>query len=253
MDAEGLRRLLELVRTGEIPVADAAAQLKAAPFTDLEFAKVDHHRALRHGHPEIVYAPGKTPEQAAAIAVEIAGRSGRVLVTRTGPDHTEALLRALPAARHHEAARAVALWPADHPRQPGVAIVTAGTADQAAAEEARVTCRYLGHEPELVADAGVAGIHRLLSRAEALQRARVVIAVAGMEGALASVVGGLVGVPVVALPTSVGYGTGSSGYAALLSMLNSCASNVACVNIDNGVGAAVVACLINGASGEPKT
>ena len=253
MDAEALRHLLERVRAGEVPVAEAMGRLKAAPFSDLEFAKVDHHRALRHGHPEIVYAPGKTPDQAVAIAREIAERCGRVLVTRAGPEHAEALLRALPAARHHEAARAVALWPDGHPRRPGVAIVTAGTAVQAAAEEARVTCRYLGHEPDLVADAGVAGIHRLLSRAEALQRARVVIAVAGMEGALASVVGGLVGVPVVALPTSVGYGTGSGGYAALLSMLNSCASNVACVNIDNGVGAAVVACLVNSAAGTPKT
>jgi NCAIR mutase (PurE)-related protein len=241
-----LRKLLEGVRAGEVPLADAEAILKAAPTRDLGFANVDHHRAVRQGHPEIVYAPGKAPEEAAAIAYEIHARSGRVLVTRTGPEHVAALLAALPGAVHHAAARAVALWPQGHPRHPGVLIVTAGTADQPAAEEARVTCRFLGHEPEVVRDAGVAGIHRLLARVEALHRARVVIAVAGMEGALASVVGGLVGVPVVALPTSVGYGTGSGGYAALLSMLNSCASNVACVNIDNGVSAAVVACLING-------
>ena len=241
-----LRRLLEGVRAGEVPLEEAERLLKAAPFADLGFAKVDHHRDLRHGHPEIVYAPGKTPEQAAAIAREIHGRAGRVLVTRATPEHAAAVLKSLPGAVHHETARAVAAWPDGHPRRAGVAIVTAGTADQAAAEEARVTCRFLGHEPEMIVDAGVAGIHRLLSRAEALQRARVVIAVAGMEGALASVVGGLVGAPVVALPTSVGYGTGKDGYAALLSMLNSCASNVACVNIDNGVGAAVVACLING-------
>jgi hypothetical protein len=234
------------VRAGEVPLEEAERLLKAAPFQDLGFAKVDHHRALRQGHPEIVYAPGKTPEQAAAIAREIHGRAGRVLVTRATPEHAAAVLGFLPFAVHHETARAVAAWPDGHPRRTGVAIVTAGTADQAAAEEARVTCRFLGHEPEMIVDAGVAGIHRLLARAEALQRARVVIAVAGMEGALASVVGGLVGAPVVALPTSVGYGTGRDGYAALLSMLNSCASNVACVNIDNGVGAAVVACLING-------
>jgi NCAIR mutase (PurE)-related protein len=241
-----LRRLLEGVRAGEVPLEEAERLLKAAPFEDLGYAKVDHHRALRQGHPEIVYAPGKTPEQAAAIAREIHGRAGRVLVTRATPEHAAAVERAVPGAVRHELARAVAAWPDGHPRRQGVAIVTAGTADQAAAEEARVTCRFLGHEPEMIVDAGVAGIHRLLARAEALQRARVVIAVAGMEGALASVVGGLVGAPVVALPTSVGYGTGKDGYAALLSMLNSCASNVACVNIDNGVGAAVVACLING-------
>jgi len=244
-----LRRLLEGVRAGEVKPEEAERLLKAAPFADLGFAKVDHHRAVRQGHPEIVYAPGKTPAQAAAIAREIHGRAGRVLVTRAGPEHAAAVLGEVPSAVHHELARAVAAWPEGHPRRAGIAIVTAGTADQAAAEEARVTCRFLGHEPEMVVDAGVAGIHRLLARTEALQRARVVIAVAGMEGALASVVGGLVGAPVVALPTSVGYGTGSGGYAALLSMLNSCASNVACVNIDNGVGAAVVASLIVGAGG----
>jgi NCAIR mutase (PurE)-related protein len=241
-----LRRLLEGVRAGEIAPEEAERLLALAPFQDLGFAKIDHHRAVRTGHPEIVYAPGKTPAQAAAIAKEIHGRAGRVLVTRATREHAAAVVAAVPGAVHHETARAVAAWSPDQPRRPGVAIVTAGTADQAAAEEARVTCRFLGHEPLMVVDAGVAGIHRLLARAEALQRARVVIAVAGMEGALASVVGGLVGAPVVALPTSVGYGTGKEGYAALLSMLNSCASNVACVNIDNGVGAAVVACLVNG-------
>ncbi len=241
-----LKRLLEGVRTGEVKPEEAERLLRVAPFQDLGFANVDHHRAVRHGHPEIVYAPGKTPAQAAAIAREIHGRAGRVLVTRVTAEHAAAVVPAVPGAVHHETARAVAAWPVGHPRRAGVCIVTAGTADQAAAEEARVTCRFLGHEPEMIVDAGVAGIHRLLARAEALQRARVVIAGAGLEGALASVVGGLVGAPVVALPTSVGYGTGSGGYAALLSMLNSCASNVACVNIDNGVGAAVVACLING-------
>jgi len=246
MDTEALRRLLLSVRAGDVPVEEAERVLRTAPLADLGFARVDHHRELRQGHPEIVYAPGKTPSQAAAIAREIHGRAGRVLVTRATFEQAAAVLEVLPSAVHHEAARAVAAWPEGHPRRPGVAIVTAGTADQGAAEEARVTCRFLGHEPEMVRDAGVAGIHRLLAQTDTLRRARVVIAVAGMEGALASVVGGLVGAPVVALPTSVGYGTGKEGYAALLSMLNSCASNVACVNIDNGVGAAVVACLING-------
>lgn len=246
MDATEVRRLLERVRAGELAVDEAERRLKASPaFADLEFATVDHHRALRQGHPEIVFAPGKQPDQAARIATEIHARSGRVLVTRVEPAHVDALRQALPEAVHHETAHAVAVLPECEPT--GIAIVSAGTADQRVAEEARVTCRYLGHEPEMITDVGVAGVHRLLRHSEALQKARVVIAVAGMEGALASVVGGLVGVAVIAVPTSVGYGTGAGGLAAVLSMLNSCASNVTCVNIDNGVGAAIVAGLIAGA------
>lgn len=249
MDATEVRRLLERVRAGELAVDEAERLLKASPaYADLGFATVDHHRALRQGHPEIVFAPGKQPEQAARIASEIFARAGRVLVTRVEPAHVRALQQALPDAVHHETARAVAVLP-EGARQTGIAIVSAGTADQRVAEEARVTCRYVGHEPEMITDVGVAGVHRLLRHSDALQRARVVIAVAGMEGALASVVGGLVGAPVIAVPTSVGYGTGAGGLAALLSMLNSCAANVTCVNIDNGVGAAVVAGLIAG-SGE---
>ncbi|MHC4549009.1 MAG: nickel pincer cofactor biosynthesis protein LarB [Planctomycetota bacterium] len=251
MDAREVRRLLERVRAGELTVEEAEHRLRASPaFTDLAFATVDHHRTLRQGHPEIVFAPGKTPSQAAEIARVIHARAGRVLVTRVEEAHVAALRDALPDAEHHATARAVSVMPAGRKLRPGIAIVTAGTADQPAAEEARVTCCYLGHEPAVVRDVGVAGVHRLLRHADALQRARVVIAVAGMEGALASVVGGLVGVPVIALPTSVGYGTGAGGLAALLSMLNSCASNVSCVNIDNGVGAAVVAGLINTAPPE---
>ncbi len=228
MDAAEVRRLLERVRAGELDVDEAERLLKASPaYADLEFATVDHHRALRQGHPEIVFAPGKQPDQAARIASEIHARSGRVLVTRV------------------ETAQAVAVLPERRPT--GIAIVSAGTADQRVAEEARVTCRYLGHEPQMITDVGVAGVHRLLRHSDALIKARVVIAVAGMEGALASVVGGLVGVAVIAVPTSVGYGTGAGGLAAVLSMLNSCASNVTCVNIDNGVGAAIVAGLIAGA------
>jgi len=249
MDTAEVRRLLERVRAGELSVAEAERSLKASPaYADLEFATVDHHRVLRQGHPEIVFAPGKQPDQAAQIALEIHGRAGRVLVTRVEPAHVRALCEALPDAVHHETARAVAVLP-DRERQSGVAIVSAGTADQQTAEEARVTCRYVGQEPEMITDVGVAGVHRLLRHSDALQRAKVIIAVAGMEGALASVVGGLVGVPVIAVPTSVGYGTGAGGLAAVLSMLNSCAANVTCVNIDNGVGAAVVAGLISGGAG----
>jgi len=245
MDAAAVRRLLESVRAGELGVEEAERRLKASPaYADLDFATVDHHRNLRQGHPEIVFAPGKKPDQAARIASEIHQRAGRVLVTRVEPAHVRALLRALPDAVHHETARAVAVLP-ELERETGIAIVSAGTADQEVAEEARVTCRYLGHEPEMVTDVGVAGVHRLLRHSDALQRARVVIAVAGMEGALASVVGGLVGVAVIAVPTSVGYGASFGGIAALLAMLNSCASGVTVVNIDNGFGAGYAASVIN--------
>jgi len=246
VNAEEVRRLLREVQQGDVTVEEAERRLKAWPaFTEFDFATIDHHRGLRQGHPEIVYAPGKTPEQAAAIAVEIHRRAGRVLVTRVEPAHVSVLVESLPGAVFHEQARAVTVLPEEE-RRTGIAIVSAGTADQQAAAEARVTCRYLHHEPTMVTDVGVAGVHRLLRHAAGLQEASVVIAVAGMEGALASVVAGLVGVPVIALPTSVGYGTGQGGLAALLSMLNSCAANVSCVNIDNGVGAAVVASLIAG-------
>jgi NCAIR mutase (PurE)-related protein len=253
VDAEAVRRLLEQVRAGELSVADAEARLRAAPpYAELGgFATVDHHRGLRQGHPEIVFAPGKTPEQVAAIGNEIAARAGRLLVTRIEPAQAAALGEALPDVEYDAVARTASLLPADEERRTGIAVVSAGTADQAAAGEVRATCRYLREEPDLITDVGVAGIHRLLRHQERLQRARVVVAVAGMEGALASVVAGLVGVPVVALPTSIGYGTGHGGLSALLTMLNSCAANVSCVNIDNGVGAAVVASLINGVRRTP--
>jgi len=246
MQADDLRTLLERVRRGKLSVEDAERALRATPLlADLGYATLDHHRELRQGHPEIVYGPGKTPAQVARIGKEIAARAGRLLVTRVDAAQARALRRALPRARHDAVARTVALLPPRARRRKGIVIVSAGTADQAVAREALVTCRFLGQEPSHLADVGVAGIHRLLRHVEALRAARAVIAVAGMEGALASVVGGLVGVPVVAVPTSTGYGAGAGGLAALLAMLNACASNVCCVNIDNGVGAAVVASLIN--------
>ena len=248
MNADEVRELLEQVAGGGLKVAAALKKLRAAPpFAEFEHVTIDHHRALRTGHPEIIYAPGKTPAQVARLADEIAARSKRVLVTRVDAAQARAAKRALPKAVHHKLARTVLLAPKKRGAR-GIVIVSAGTADQAVAEEARATCRYLGQDPKMITDVGVAGIHRLLCRVEELQEASVVIAVAGMEGALASVVGGLLGVPVIAVPTSVGYGAGAGGIAALLAMLNSCASNVAVVNIDNGVGAAVVASLINAGS-----
>ena len=246
MDAAALRALLEEVQTGSLPVAGALARLRAAPpGQDLGFAMVDHHRELRQGFPEVIYAPGKTAAQLVRLAEEIYTRSHRVLVTRVDAAQALALQEVLPGAVHHEQARAVSVRAAARKPRGGIAIVSAGTADQPVTEEARVTCAFLDQEAEMHPDVGVAGLHRLMGRAESLQRARAIICVAGMEGALASVVGGLVGVPVVAVPTSVGYGTSFGGLAPLLAMLNSCAPNVCCVNIDDGFGAAVVASLIN--------
>lgn len=246
-----LRKLLQGVATGRLSVATAERRLRAQPsFQDLGFATVDHHREARQGHPEIVFGPGKTAAQAARIAREIVARSGRVLVTRVTPAQARAVRRAVPAAVYSRVARCVGVLPPKKSRREGILIVTAGTGDLPVAEEARETCRLLGQEPELLCDVGVAGVHRLLRRVEILRRARVIVAVAGMEGALASVVGGLVAAPVVAVPTSVGHGAGGPGVAALLAMMSSCAANVCCVNIDDGVGAGVVAGLINGAGRE---
>ncbi len=212
----------------------------------MDFATLDHDREARQGHPEIVYGPGKSPAQAAKIAREIFRRSRRVLVTRVTLPQARAIRKAVPGAKHDAIARTVCAIPRGARGREGILIVSAGTSDQATAREALETCRFLGERPDLMTDVGVAGIHRLLARVDRLRKARVVIAVAGMEGALASVVGGLVRAPVIGLPTSVGYGTGAGGLAALLAMLNSCAANVCCVNIDDGVGAAIVASAIQG-------
>jgi hypothetical protein len=242
---EPILGILRRVASGRMRV-DAAFR-KLCAVGELGFAQVDHDRERRQGHPEIVYGPGKTPAQAARIAREIAARSGRVLVTRATPPQARAVKRALPRAVHDRVGRSILLLPPRFPQSRGILVVTAGTGDLPVAREVVATCRLLGHSPSLLADVGVAGVHRLLRRAAELRRARVVVAVAGMEGALASVVGGLVAAPVVGLPTSVGYGAGGAGLAALLSMMNSCAANVCCVNIDDGVGAGVVASLINAA------
>ena len=216
-------------------------------------AHVDHHRALRCGFPEVVYGPGKTPDDLVRIAREILSRSERLLVTRVEGEPLARLLAAVPDAVHHARARAVSVMRgARGPGRPGIAIVSAGTADVPVAEEARVTAEALGEAPVAIYDVGVAGLHRLLARHGDLRRARVVIVVAGMEGALASVVGGLVDRPVIAVPTSAGYGVSLAGVTPLLAMMTSCAPNVSVVNVDNGFGAGYVAALINRVGETPE-
>jgi hypothetical protein len=246
MNEDMLRALLERIADGQESIDQAVAVLRTLPFEDLGFARLDHHRALRWGFPEVVFCPGKTASQVAEIVERLAQRSPRVLGTRATLEQFQAAQARVPDLSYHQAARA--LWLEREPERllkPGVMIVAAGTSDLPVAEEAALTLRLMGHQPQVVLDVGVAGLHRLLPHVPALQAAHVVIAVAGMEGALASVVGGLVACPVIAVPTSVGYGASFNGLAALLAMLNSCASGVAVVNIDNGFGAGHMAAVIN--------
>jgi NCAIR mutase (PurE)-related protein len=250
MNPSQLIQLLEQVAAGSIP-AERAQQmlidaLRARPFEDLGFARVDHHRAVRQGFPEVVLGLGKTPAQVAAIATEIAGRGSTLLVTRAGEDAYEAVRMVLPRAVYYAEARIIALRQGDVvPGKGLILIVSAGTSDLPVAEEAAFTAELMGNDVERLYDVGVAGIHRLLGARDRLHAARVIVVVAGMEGALPSVVSGLVSVPVIAVPTSIGYGASFGGIAALLGMLNSCASGVSVVNIDNGFGAANIASLIN--------
>jgi len=215
------------------------------PYEDIGFAKVDHHRSLRDWVPEVILGQGKTPEQITGIALTLLERSDRMLVTRIAPDVAAMLLAAVPDARHHEIARCVTVERVAAPKQQGIVVLCAGTADLPVAEEAAVTAEIIGNDVKRLYDVGVAGLHRLLGERERLNAARVIIVVAGMEGALPSVVAGLVSAPVIAVPTSIGYGASFGGIAALLGMLNSCASGVSVVNIDNGFGAASIASLIN--------
>jgi hypothetical protein len=245
MDPRDLKQLLEQVREGALTPDEAAARLATLPYEDLGFAKLDHHRALRRGFPEAVFGSGKTPEQILAIVEKITARGQRVLVTRTTAEVHARVAAVQPRARFHEAARCLTVEVEPAEALPGrIAIAAAGTSDLPVAEEAAVTASFHGASVERVYDVGVAGLHRLLDRAEVIRSADVVIVVAGMEGALPSVVAGLVDAPVVAVPTSIGYGASFHGLAALLAMLNSCASGVGVVNIDNGFGAAHLACLI---------
>lgn len=246
MNAESIRKLFEQVRGGTLSPDDAVARLRHLPFEDLGFAKVDHHRALRAGMPEVILGEGKTPAQVAQIFARLAKQGGNILATRANEKQFAAVKKKIHGAEYRELARAIVLQRDAKTYGKGtVAVVSAGTSDMPVAEEAVATAEVMGNHVEHFYDVGVAGIHRLLANREALMKARVVIVCAGMEGALPSVVGGLVGVPVIAVPTSVGYGASFKGLAALLGMLNSCASNVSVVNIDNGFGAGYVASLIN--------
>jgi NCAIR mutase (PurE)-related protein len=241
-----LRSLLRDVQAGRASVDETLRRLRTLPYEDLGFAKVDHHRAIRCGFPEVIFCEGKTPSQIAEIFDRSASHGDCVLATRATPAAYAAVIARRPAAKFHEPARCITLGRFRPPdARPGIAIVAAGTADMPVAEEARVTVEAMNRRAVTFYDVGVAGIHRLLAHTGALQSVNVVIAVAGMEGALPSVVGGLVACPVIAVPTSVGYGTGAGGLAALLSMLNSCASNVTVVNIDNGFGAGYTAALVD--------
>jgi hypothetical protein len=252
MDTNVLRALLEDVREGKVSTGQALERLRGLPFEDMGFAKIDHHRALRKGFPEVIFAQGKTPGQVEAIFSHMRERGSNVLATRCSPDAVRAVLATQPDAVHHEAARTVHVI--QHPVTPPggyVAVLSAGTSDIPVAEEAAVTCEVMGLETRQVHDVGVAGIHRLFDQRAIIEEARALIVCAGMEGALPSVVAGLADVPVIAVPTSVGYGASFGGVTALLAMLNSCATGVAVVNIDNGFGAAALAALIMRAAGKP--
>jgi hypothetical protein len=246
MTEKSLRELLESIRAGRATVDEAVARLRTLPFEDLGFAKIDHHRSIRCGHPEVIYCEGKSVEQTAAIFDGCAKAGVNVIATRAGREVFAAVARKHGEAQYHDTPRMITLRQHPSPPSPGVvAVVAAGTSDLSVAEEARVTLEMMDQSVVTFYDVGVAGIHRLLAHAEALQRANVVVVVAGMEGALASVVGGLVDCPVIAVPTSVGYGASFQGLAALLAMLNSCATGVTVVNIDNGFGAGFAAAMIN--------
>ena len=259
MNSESIRKLFEQVRTGKLAPDEAVERLRHLPFEDLGFAKVDHHRALRVGAPEVILAQGKTPAQVASIFKKLALHGKNVLATRASKQQFAAvkkmagqegkeleILKMVRGVKFEESARAIVLRRDSKIYGKGlVTVISAGTSDIPVAEEAVVTASIMGNEVDRLYDVGVAGIHRLLSHRQAISRARVIVVCAGMEGALPSVVGGLVGVPVIAVPTSVGYGASFNGMAALLGMMNSCASNVSVVNIDNGFGGGYVASLIN--------
>ena len=249
IDENRLRALLHRLRDDGLSVDDVVAQLRDLPYQDLGFAKVDHHRSLRKGFPEVIFAERKSPEQVASIAEALIQHGDRLLVTRASPEVFTAVQGSVPAAAYDETARTIVVdRRRDRKAVPGVTIVCAGTADLPVACEAAVTSELMDCEVQRVFDVGVSGIHRLLDHLPILQKAHVVVAVAGMEGALPSVIGGLVRAPVIAVPTSVGYGASFQGLAALLAMLNSCTPGVAVVNIDNGFGAGYMAALINKAS-----
>ncbi len=246
MDQQQLQELLNAVAAGTCNVESAVDRIRMLPFEALHDVTIDHHRALRWGFPEVIFGAGKTPQQVADIFARLSELHPRVLATRVTPAHQQAVQQRVPDVQFHESARS--LWidrEADRERQAGVVVVAAGTSDLPVLDEAALTLDLMGHAPQRIVDIGVAGLHRLIPHIATLQKANVVVVCAGMEGALASVVGGLTDAPVIAVPTSVGYGASLGGITALLAMLNSCASGVSVVNIDNGYGAGHQAALIN--------
>lgn len=246
MNEQQLRELLAGVRSGVVDLDQAVERMRHMPFEDLGFAKVDHHRALRHGMPEVIFGLGKTAGEVIGIAERIAERSPNLLITRCEEPKAAAVLARFPAAEHFQRSQCVRIWTDREQTGKGtVAVVCAGTSDIPVAEEAMVTAETMGNRVHAIYDVGVAGIHRLMAHRPQLAEARVAVVCAGMEGALPSAVGGMVSCPVIAVPTSVGYGASFHGLAALLGMLNSCASNVTVVNIDNGFGAGYVASIVN--------
>lgn len=246
MERDRLRELLRRVRAGKLSPDHALEQLQLDPFSDLGFAKVDLHRAVRRGFPEVVYGPGKSPEQLVAIVGELRKSGQTVLVTRVAPDVAATVQARAPGLEYHAPARAlVARAGRPRARRSGILLISAGTADLPVAEEAALTAELMGNSVRRIYDVGVAGLHRLLAHGRALLRARVIVVVAGMEGALPSVVAGLSSCPVIGVPTSAGYGFGGDGEAALLAMLNSCAAGLTVVNVDHGFSAGFAAALIN--------
>ncbi|RCX10376.1 hypothetical protein DFR58_13042 [Anaerobacterium chartisolvens] len=246
MDSDSLKHLLENVKNGATDVDEAVAQLRKLPFEDIGFAKVDHHRNIRNGYPEVIYCQGKTVEQVKAIVSRMLESNTNIMATRAGNEIYEGISEITPDAVYYEAARIVVVKRRSiQASEKVIAIITAGTSDIPVAEEAAVTAETMGNKVNRLYDVGVAGIHRLFASAGVIMEANVLVVVAGMEGALASVVGGMVDKPVIAVPTSVGYGANFGGLSALLTMLNSCASGIAVVNIDNGFGAGYMASMIN--------
>ncbi len=246
IDTSELEQILRDVKSGSIELEEAMKRLRILPFEDLGFAKVDHHRTLRKGFPEVIYGPGKSPDQIVDIARSLMAVSSTVLITRVEQEVFESVSQMLPEVKYHSLAKLMVIDRGiDRSPLSGIVIVAAGTSDLPVAEEASITAELMGNKVERIWDVGVAGLHRLLENLPILNKARVVVAVAGMEGALPSLVAGLVSAPVIAVPTSVGYGANFHGMAALLAMLNACSSGIAVVNIDNGFGAGYMAAIIN--------
>lgn len=246
MNADALKQLLENVKSGHTGVEEALSELKKLPFEDLGFAKVDHHRNIRNGYPEVIYCQGKTVEQIKGIVLKLIEKNNNIMATRASVEVFDGIREVTGDAVYYDMARIVVVKKRDIPKSDKIiAVVTAGTSDIPVAEEAAVTAETMGNTVERLYDVGVAGIHRLLANTNVLMRANVLVVAAGMEGALASVVGGIVDKPVIAVPTSVGYGANFGGLSALLTMLNSCASGIGVVNIDNGFGAGYLASMIN--------